>query len=185
MRDFTALTENCALGICRRTSYWQNVLFCGPTPLAQPLHAPCCTYFLTLYGNHFFSVCGLDDPPFFQSLPQQLFVDDYLLLLYLLALYREPKRASGRRLLGWSGIRPFDPFLPQFAMEHHRMLVVAFDRLEVGSNNSPPRCERAPHGAPSSELSLSFSSSFSSSLWMTICSPVSDVNSTFVGGRSR
>ena len=34
---------------------------------------------------------------------------------YFFALYREPKRASGRRHLGLSGVRPFDLFPPQFA----------------------------------------------------------------------
>ena len=77
-------------------------------------------------------------------------------LLLLLALYREPKRASGRRLIVLSGVSPFDRFPPQFALEHHRRVVVAFDRVEVGSNNSPPRmmyCTRPPDGALSCELS--------------------------------
>ena len=35
-------------------------------------------------------------------------------LLLLLALYREPKQAPGRRHLGLGGVRPFDLFPPQF-----------------------------------------------------------------------
>ena len=73
-----------------------------------------------------------------------------------MVLYRKPGRASDQRHLSVTGARPLDPFPQQFAIEHHRRVVVAFNRLEVGANNSPPRCSRASHLALSSVLNRQY-----------------------------